>query len=49
MLGVVVLVALAVSVYLAISLEIIKLRHVRERNARIAAERDHSAAPGDVV
>jgi UDP-GlcNAc:undecaprenyl-phosphate GlcNAc-1-phosphate transferase len=39
LLGLIISLAVLVSVYVMITLEIVKLRHVRERNARIAAER----------
>lgn len=45
LLVVIVCAALAVSVYLATTLEIIKRRGVRERNARIAAERRRENTP----
>lgn len=47
MLLVVGLLAIAVSLYLAVSLEIIKLRHVRQRNARLRAARLQDAARAD--
>jgi UDP-GlcNAc:undecaprenyl-phosphate GlcNAc-1-phosphate transferase len=48
MLALVALFAVGVSVYLAITLEIIKLRHVRERNAQVreASLRDGPIDPG---
>ena len=47
LLAVFVLLALALSIYLATTLEIIKRRHVRERNAATAASRVVEAGGGD--